>query len=222
MPLLYEQVNCQGTLNIFEAARKEGVNRIVVASSSSVYGNVEDIPFREDVRIDTPISPYAATKAACELYSHTYHHIYGMSVTALRFFTVYGPRGRPEMAIYKFTRLIDEGKPIPFFGDGTSRRDYTFYSDIVGGIEAAVDRDLGFEVINLGECQTTSLSDMVGLIEKNLGKKAALERLPMQPGDVMMTCADITKARRLLDYNPQVKVEEGIRRFVEWYKASRG
>ncbi len=217
MPVLYEQVNCMGTLNIFECARERGIKRIVLASSSSVYGNVKEIPFEETVRIDTPISPYAATKAACELYSHTYHHIYGMSITALRFFTVYGPRGRPEMAIYKFTSLIDQGKPIPFYGDGTSRRDYTFVSDIVDGIEACVDRDLGYEIINLGECQTTSLSEMVALVEKNLGKKATINRLPMQPGDVMATCADISKAKRLLDYNPSVKVEEGIGRFVKWY-----
>ncbi|MFW6151975.1 MAG: SDR family NAD(P)-dependent oxidoreductase [Verrucomicrobiota bacterium] len=217
MPALYEQVNCMGAINILECARERGIKRIVIASSSSVYGNVKEIPFKESVRIDTPISPYAATKAACELYSHTYHHIYGMSITALRFFTVYGPRGRPEMAIYKFTSLIDRGEPIPFYGDGTSRRDYTFYSDIVDGIEASVDRDLGYEIINLGECQTTSLSEMVSMIEENLGKKAIINPLPMQPGDVMATCADISKAGRLLDYNPSVKVKEGIQRFVQWY-----
>lgn len=218
-PILYEQVNCRGTLNMLECAKSNGIKRFVFASSSSVYGNVKEIPFREDARIDKPISPYAATKAAGELYCHSYHHLYGISVNALRFFTVYGPRGRPDMAIYKFTSLIDQGKPIPFYGDGSTKRDYTFYTDIVDGIVASIDRDLGFEIINLGESRTTTLSDLVRIIEEKLGKKAKLEKQPMQPGDVIMTCADVSKARRMLDYKPTTTVEEGVTRFMEWYKA---
>lgn len=220
-PILYEQVNCRGTLNMLEMARRHGIRRFVFASSSSVYGNVKTIPFREDARIDRPVSPYAATKAAGELYCHNYHHLYGISVNALRFFTVYGPRGRPDMAIYKFTELIDRGEPIPFYGDGTTARDYTYFSDIVDGIVAAVDRDLGFEIINLGESQTTSLNELVAIIEACLGKKAVLERLPLQPGDVTITCADVSLAKRLLDYAPSTPVAEGVARFVAWYKRAR-
>jgi len=217
-PLLYEEVNCRGTLNLLECARRHDVKRFVFASSSSVYGNVKEIPFREDARIDRPVSPYAATKAAGELYCHNYHHLYGISVTALRFFTVYGPRGRPDMAIYKFTNLVERGEQIPFYGDGTTARDYTFYTDIIDGVEAAIDRDLGFEIINLGESRTTTLSDLVKIIEDALGKKAQIDRLPLQPGDVMLTCADVSKARRLLDYSPSTTVAEGVARFVEWYR----
>lgn len=217
-PLLYEQVNCIGTLNLLEQARKRGIKRVVFASSSSVYGNVKTIPFREDARVDRPVSPYAATKAAGELYGHNYFHLYGISVTALRFFTVYGPRQRPDMAIHKFTALIDQGKPIPFYGDGSTERDYTYYSDIIDGVVASIDRDLGFEIINLGESRTTKLSELVAIIEDSLGKKAVLEKLPMQPGDVIMTCADISKARRLLDYHPSTTVKEGVKNFVDWYR----
>ena len=217
-PILYEEVNCRGTLNVLEAARKHDVRRVVFASSSSVYGNVKEIPFSEDARVDRPVSPYAATKAAGELYCHNYHHLYGISVTALRFFTVYGPRQRPDMAIHKFTRLIENGDPVPFFGDGSTERDYTYFSDIIDGVTAAIDRDLGFEIINLGESRTTKLSELVGIIEKHVGKRAVLQQLPMQPGDVVRTCADVSKARRLLDYNPATTVDEGVRRFVEWYR----
>ena len=220
-PILYEEVNCRGTLNMLECARLNGVKRFVFASSSSVYGNVKEIPFKENARIDKPISPYAATKAAGELYCHSYHHLYGISVNALRFFTVYGPRGRPDMAIYKFTSLIDQGKPIPFYGDGSTKRDYTFCTDIVDGIVASIDRDLGFEIINLGESRTTSLSELVQIIENALGKKAVLKKQPIQPGDVVMTCADVSKARDLLDYKPSTTVEEGVARFMEWYKSSQ-
>lgn len=218
-PLLYEQVNCQGTLNMLEAAKKHKVKRFVFASSSSVYGNVKEVPFREDARIDRPVSPYAATKAAGELYCFNYHHLYGISCTALRFFTVYGPRQRPDMAIHKFTALIEKGEPAPFFGDGETARDYTYYTDIIDGVIAAVDKDLGFEIINLGESRTTKLSELVGIIEKYLGKKAKLNRLPLQPGDVVTTCADVSKARRLLGYNPSTTVAEGVKKFVEWYRA---
>lgn len=217
-PLLYEDVNCRGTLNLLELARRHRIRRFVFASSSSVYGNSSDVPFREDARVDRPISPYAATKAAGELLCSTYHHLYGLSVNALRFFTVYGPRQRPDMAIHKFTALIDAGKPVPFFGDGSTERDYTFYTDIIDGVTAAIDRDLGFEIFNLGESRTTTLSRLVQLIEANLGKKAVLQPLPMQPGDVNVTYADVSKARRLLGYNPSTPIEDGIRAFVAWYR----
>jgi len=217
-PLLYETVNCRGTLNLLEQARKKKINRFVFASSSSVYGNVKTIPFREDARVDQPVSPYAATKAAGELYCHNYHHLHGLSVNVLRFFTVYGPRQRPDMAIHKFTALIDKGKPVPFFGDGSTARDYTYCSDIVDGVTAAIDKDLGFEILNLGESRTTTLAELVKIIEKALGKKAELKRLPMQAGDVLLTCADVGKARKLLGYNPHTTVESGVAEFVRWYR----
>jgi UDP-glucuronate 4-epimerase len=220
-PLLYEQVNCLGTLHILECMKKYGVKRHVFASSSSVYGNTKEVPFSETAVIDRPVSPYAATKAAGELYCHNYYHLYGISSNALRFFTVYGPRQRPDMAIHKFTKLIDSGKPIPFFGDGSTERDYTYYADIIQGVVAAVDHDLGFEIFNLGESQTTKLSELVTFIENSLGKKAVLDRQPMQKGDVVMTCADVSKAKRLLGYKPTTKVEDGVRKFVEWYKQIR-
>lgn len=216
--LRYEEVNCKGTLMLLEQLRKSGMKRFVFASSSSVYGNTKEIPFREDVRIDRPASPYAATKAAGELYCYNYYHLYGISTTALRFFTVYGARQRPDMAIRKFTTLIDHGKPIPFYGDGNTARDYTYYTDIIAGLVSAIDRDLGFEIINLGESRTVKLSELVRLIEENLGRKSILQKLPMQPGDVQITYADITKAQRLLGYCPRTPIEEGIKRFVEWYK----
>lgn len=219
-PILYEQVNCRGTLNILEQMRKRGMKRLVFASSSSVYGNTRTIPFSEDVKIDRPVSPYAATKAAGELYCHNYYHLYGISANCLRFFTVYGPRQRPDMAINKFTRMIDSGKSIPFYGDGSTKRDYTFFTDIIEGVVASIDRDLGFEIFNLGESATTTLAELVGHIEKALGRKAVLDRQPMQPGDVEMTCADISKAKKLLGYNPHTPVEQGIPAFVEWYKAN--
>ena len=217
-PLLYEQVNCRGTLNILEQLKRKDIKRLVFASSSSVYGNTKTIPFKEDVKIDRPVSPYAATKAAGELYCHNYFHLYGISATCLRFFTVYGPRQRPDMAINKFTRLIDSGEKIPFYGDGTTKRDYTFYTDIIQGVVASIDRDLGFEIFNLGESATTTLVELVTQIEDALGKKANLDKQPMQPGDVEMTCADISRARELLDYNPTTPGEQGIPAFVEWYR----
>lgn len=218
-PLLYEQVNCGGTLNLLEMARKHSVKRFVFASSSSVYGDVP-VPFREDAEM-RPLSPYGATKAAGELFCRNYHHLYGISCNALRFFTVYGARQRPDMAIHKFAALIDGGKPVPFYGDGTTRRDYTYYTDIIDGVVAAIDRDLGFEVFNLGESRTTDLSRLVSLLEENLGRKAILKKMPVQPGDMTDTFADVSKAKRLLGYKPSVPVEEGIRQFVEWYRASR-
>ena len=217
-PLLYVDVNCRGTWCVLEAARRHGIRRFVFASSSSVYGDEAKPPFREDAPISSPLSPYAATKAGAELFCRTYFNLHGISSNVLRFFTVYGPRQRPKMAIRKFVSLISEGKQIPFYGDGTSERDYTFYTDIIDGLVAAIDRDLGFEIINLGECRTTSLTRLVALIEECVGRKALLEKLPDQPGDMKITCADISKAKRLLDYNPGTPVEEGIRLFVDWYK----
>lgn len=220
-PLLYAETNIIGTLNLLELTRAHGVKQFVFGSSSSVYGINAKVPFSEDDPIRQSISPYAATKAAGELLCHTYTHLYGIHSVCLRFFTVYGPRQRPDLAIHKFARLISEGKPIPVFGDGTTRRDYTFIDDIIAGVRAAIDyRDSDYEVINLGESRTVELRELISLIEKELGAKAQIDRQPLQPGDVPQTFADITKARRLLGYNPQTQIEDGIRKFVEWFRAS--
>jgi UDP-glucuronate 4-epimerase len=221
-PLLYEEVNVRGTLLLLEAMRSHGVRRLIFASSSSVYGGGLRPPFREDDTTDRPLSPYAATKKACELLCANYHHLYGIQGTMLRFFTVYGPRQRPEMAIHKFTRLIDQGKPVPLFGDGTSRRDYTYIDDILQGVMTAIERPFPFEVINLGESRTVSLKRLVERISEALGKPARIEPHPFQDGDVPLTHADITKAKRLLDYNPGIGIEEGIPRFVAWFRAQGG
>jgi len=220
-PLLYEDVNIKGTMNLLEMAKKHMVKGFIFASSSSVYGANRKVPFSETDNVDNPVSPYAATKKACELICYTYHHLYNMNITCLRFFTVYGPRQRPEMAIHKFTRLIDQGKPVPMFGDGSSKRDYTYIDDIVDGVLKAIDYNAGYEIFNLGESQTTELRELIALIEKNLGKKAAIEQHPDQPGDVPITYADITKSVDVLGYAPSTKVGEGVARFVEWYKANR-
>jgi UDP-glucuronate 4-epimerase len=217
-PLLYEEVNCGGTLNLLEFAREHAVGRFVFGSSSSVYGASSAVPFSEDDHADRPISPYAATKRSCELLCHAWHHLYGMHVTCLRFFTVYGPRQRPEMAIHRFTRKIFRGEPIEVYGDGTSRRDYTYVDDIMDGLLKAVDTPFPFEIVNLGESRTVELKFLVAALEKAIGKKAVVKALPDQPGDVPMTCADIRKARELLGYNPRVQVEEGVQRFVDWYR----
>ncbi len=222
-PRLYLDTNVTGTLNLAELAREFGVKKFVFASSSSVYGDSpERVPFREDQDISKPISPYASTKAMGESLLHTYSHLYNLQVVALRFFTVYGAGQRPDLAIHKFTRLIDEGKPIPVFGDGTTRRDYTYVDDIIQGVLAAVAYDkTPFEIFNLGESQTTELRTLIALIEQSLNKKAIIDRQPMQPGDVSVTFADITKAHRLLGYNPKTKIRDGIPKFVEWYKNYR-
>ena len=218
-PLLYAETNINGTLNLLELARKGGTRQFVFGSSSSVYGINARVPFSEDDPIRQTISPYAATKAAGELLCHTYSHLYDMRCVCLRFFTVYGPRQRPDLAIHKFARLISEGKPIPVFGDGTTRRDYTFIDDIIGGVRAAIDyTSSDYEVINLGESRTVELRELISLLEKELGATAKIDRQPLQPGDVPQTYADITKARRLLDYNPQTQIEEGLHRFVEWFR----
>jgi len=216
-PLLYYDVNVRGTTNLLEMAKNYHVKKFIFASSSSVYGENKKVPFSEDDNVDYPISPYAATKKAGELISFTYHHLYGIPVSCLRFFTVYGPRQRPEMAIHKFTRLIYEGKSIPVYGDGTSRRDYTYIDDIISGITASVNTELGYEIINLGESKTVKLTELISLIEENLQKKALIEWLPDQPGDVPVTFADIGKARRLLGYTPCIDIKEGAGRFVEWF-----
>ena len=218
-PRLYAETNINGTLNLLELAREHGLKQFVFGSSSSVYGINAKLPFGEDDPIRQPISPYAATKAAGELLCHTYTHLYGIRCVCLRFFTVYGPRQRPDLAIHKFARLISEGKPIPVFGDGTTRRDYTFIDDIIGGVRAAIDYSkTDYEVINLGESRTVELRELISLLEKELGKTAQIDRQPLQPGDVPQTFADIAKARRLLGYNPRTQIEEGIHTFVRWFQ----
>jgi UDP-glucuronate 4-epimerase len=220
-PALYQRVNVEGTVNVLEAARKTGVKKITIASSSSVYGVNAKVPFSENDPIFSAVSPYAASKLACEALGHTWHHIYKMDVAMLRFFTVYGPRQRPDLAIHKFTKLIDAGKPIPVFGYGSTARDHTHISDILEGILACTQREFGFEIFNLGESQTVKLSELISLIEDALGKKAVIDRQPLQPGDVPITFADISKARATLGYNPKVKVEKGIPLFVDWFHKNR-
>lgn len=217
-PLLYEDVNIRGTINLLELSKEHYVKNFIFGSSSSVYGINEKIPFEEDDIVDKTISPYAATKKTCEIFCYTYHHLYEVPITSLRFFTVYGPRQRPEMAIHKFTRLIDQGKLIEMYGDGKSRRDYTYISDIVDGIMAAIDKKLKYEIINLGNSNVVELRYLIQLIEENLGKSARIKKLPDQPGDVPVTYADISRAHKLLGYEPQVRIEEGIENFVKWYK----
>src|SRR5713226_7015654 len=215
-PLLYSETNINGTLNLLELARQHNVKQFVFGSSSSVYGINAKVPFSEDDPIRQPISPYAATKAAGELICHTYSHLYGIRCVCLRFFTVYGPRQRPDLAIHKFAHLISCGQPIPVFGDGTTRRDYTYIDDIIAGVLAAIEyQTSNYEVINLGESRTVELGELISLLEKALGKTAQIDRQPMQPGDVPQTFADITKARRLLKYNPQTQIEDGINKFVK-------
>lgn len=216
-PLLYQRVNVEGTTNLLEFCVRNHIPKIVIASSSSVYGGNEKVPFSEKDPVDHPISPYAATKRACELMAYTYYALHGLSATCLRFFTVYGPRQRPDMAIHKFTRLIHDGKPVPVFGDGSSRRDYTYISDIIQGVEQSVERCEGYHIYNLGESKTIRLKDLIPLIEDALGKKAILDPRPDQPGDVPATYADIRRAEADLDYRPSVPVKEGVPRFVRWY-----
>jgi len=223
-PLLYQDVNVTGTQQLLELARRRGIDRFVFGSSSSVYGNNEKVPFAEDDPVDRPISPYAATKRAGELLCHTYRHLFGIGAVCLRFFTVYGPRQRPDLAIHTFTRLLSAGAPIRQFGDGTSRRDYTHIDDILQGIEGAMgflEADpTAYEIINLGESRTVELSRLIELIAGALGVEPVIERLPPQPGDVEQTYADINRARELLGYEPGVPIEAGIPAFVEWYRAS--
>jgi UDP-glucuronate 4-epimerase len=217
-PLIYEEVNVRGTLNLLEACREYGVLNMIFGSSSSVYGENKKVPFSEKDKLEAMISPYAITKRVGELFCYAYHYLYGLNIFCLRFFTVYGPRQRPEMAIHKFTRLIHQGQKIPMYGDGSSRRDYTYIDDIIEGVVKAARNVRGYDIFNLGESRTVPLQELISLLEKTLGKKVKVETLPAQPGDVPITYADISKARRLLDYNPKVEIEEGIDRFIRWFK----
>ncbi len=219
-PALYQRVNVEGTINVLESARLSGVKKITIASSSSVYGLSSKMPFSESEPLASVISPYAASKLACESLGHVWHHIYKMDVAMLRFFTVYGPRQRPDLAIYKFSKSICAGKPIPVFGDGSAARDYTFVTDTVSGVVACTKKEIGYDIFNLGESETIPLGRMIELLEQNLGKKAIIDRQPLQPGDVPLTYANISKAREKLGYNPQVKFEQGIKLFTEWFLKS--
>ena len=217
-PKLYAETNINGTLNLLELARDFEVKQFVFGSSSSVYGINSKVPFSEDDKIHQPISPYASTKASGELLCHTYSHLFDIRTVCLRFFTVYGARQRPDLAIHKFTKLITEGKPIQIFGDGTTRRDYTYVDDIISGVRAAIDYDQSnYEVINLGESRTVELRELISLLENALGRKAQIDRQSKQPGDVPQTFADIAKARRLLNYNPRTQIEDGISLFIDWF-----
>ena len=220
-PVGYVDVNVRGTINLLELSREYGVENFIFGSSSSVYGVNKKVPFSEDDRLEKQISPYATSKRSAELFCNTYNHLYNIPITCLRFFTVYGPRQRPEMATHKFTRLIDQGKEIQMFGDGASKRDYTYISDIVDGILNSLNKKYDFEIFNLGESKTVELKYLISLIEENLGKKTLIRKLPDQPGDVPITSADISKAKRLLGYNPHVPIEEGVKRFVSWYKGNK-
>jgi UDP-glucuronate 4-epimerase len=222
-PILYQTTNVRGTYSLLEAARNNGVPRFVFGSSSSVYGTNSRLPFSEDDPVSTPLSPYAATKIACEAACHAYSHLFGIQMTCLRFFTAYGARQRPDLAIHKFARMIRADHPIPVYGDGTSRRDYTYIDDIIAGVVAALDyNDSQFEIINLGESETVELNRLIELLEAALGKKAIIDREPAQPGDMPVTFANIEKARRLLGYSPATSIEQGLSKFVEWFEGNRG
>jgi UDP-glucuronate 4-epimerase len=218
-PHLYNDVNITGTTVLLEVLKDHRVDNFLFGSSSSVYGAHDKVPFSEKDVLNRPVSPYAATKLAGEQICFTYHHLYQIPVSCLRFFTVYGPRQRPEMAIHLFARMILKGEPITVFGDGESRRDYTYVADIVDGVCLALDRPQGYEIFNLGESRTVLLSEMISLIEENLGRQVEKKHVPDQPGDVPVTYADIEKARSVLGYDPSVPVEEGIRLFTKWLKA---
>jgi UDP-glucuronate 4-epimerase len=217
-PLLYLDINVAGTIQILEACRRHAIGRLVLASSSSVYGGRTTVPFRESDMVDRPISPYAASKKAAELICHTYSHLYGLSVGCLRFFTAYGPRQRPDMAIAKFARAILEGREITLYGDGTSRRDYTYIEDIVAGIVGALRAPYGYEIFNLGNSETVTLDSLIAVLERVLGRPAQRRYEAEQPGDVPVTCADVTKARAMLGYDPRVSIEEGLARFAAWLR----
>ena len=217
-PILYEDTNCIGTLRLLEAARAHGPEIFIFGSSSSVYGINKKVPFSEADEVNQPISPYATTKRAGELLCYNYSHLYGLRTACLRFFTVYGPAQRPEMAIHKFTDILARGETIPLFGDGGSRRDYTYIDDIIDGVVATLDLAPDFEILNLGGAETTALSDLVQWLADELGVEPKIEVLPDQPGDVPITYADVTKAKALVGYSPKVPIREGLKRFVEWYR----
>lgn len=220
-PLEYEEVNIRGTMNLWELCKEHGIKKFICASSSSVYGNNEKIPFAETDNVDNPISPYAATKKCGEILGHVYHQLYNIDMIQLRFFTVYGPRQRPDLAIHKFTKLIAENQEVPFYGDGTTARDYTYIDDIIDGITKSItyleNNSNIYEIINLGESEVINLSEMLSTIESTLDKTATKKVLPMQPGDVQKTNADITKARTLIGYQPDTHFQNGIKKFVEWF-----
>lgn len=220
-PFLYEKVNVLGTLNLLDLAKQYQVPQFVFASSSSVYGNQKKVPFSETDPVNKPISPYAATKKAGEMLCHTYAYLYGIKTTCLRFFTVYGPKGRPDMAPYLFTKAIINGETINQFGDGTTRRDYTYIDDIVQGILAALVKPFAFEIINLGNNTPVSLNEFLELLQEIIGKKAKIVKMPMQPGDVDQTYADIEKANKLLGYKPTTSFKQGLTKFVKWYREKR-
>ena len=220
-PLLAQQVNVQGTYNIFELAKEHNIKDVIYASSSSVYGNQEKTPFSEADPVDNPISPYAATKKACELVAYTYHHLYNMNCIGLRFFTVYGERGRPDMSPYIFANAIMNQKPLTKFGEGCSKRDFTYIDDIVSGIQACIGKHLGYEVINLGNSQCVTLNQYIETFEKIIGKPAIIKQLPDQPGDVRATYADISKAQRLLQWQPTTNHEQGLEKFIAWFEKHR-
>lgn len=224
-PVLYQEVNCMGTQNILEEMKAHNVKNLVMASSSSVYGNCKEVPFKENMIVDFAISPYAATKKANEVMTHVYHKLFDMNVIMLRFFTVYGPKQRPDLAINKFTRLMLEDKEIPMFGDGTTSRDYTYIDDIVDGIIRSCNyvennNDV-YEILNLGNSSPVSLKEMINTIGQAIGVEPKIKQLPMQPGDVDRTFADISKAKKLIGYNPKTSFKEGIENFVEWYKINK-
>lgn len=221
-PNLYHRVNVIGSQHILDACRKYKPSHLVFASSSSVYGGIKETPFRETMPCDRPVSPYAATKRMNELMAHVYHRNYGLQVTLLRFFTVYGPRQRPEMAIHKFTKLIDEGRPVPMFGDGSALRDYTYIGDILDGVIKAIDTPFGYEIFNLGESHTTSLKELINLLGELLGKPVNIQPMPFPPSDMETTYADITKARDLLAYSPHTTMREGLTQFISWYRQQQG
>lgn len=217
-PFVYAESNYVGTVNVFECAKRHKVSQVVFASTSSVYGKNEKMPFNEEDRVDTPISIYSASKRAGELLAHSYNHLFGLNITCLRFFSVYGPYGRPDMALFLFVKNILEGKPIDVFNNGEMNRDFTYVSDIVSGFSAALTKPLGFSIINLGHGEPVHLKEFIRIIEDELGKKAIMNFLPMQPGDVASTFADTRKAKELLGYKAVVDVEEGVRNFVTWYR----
>ncbi len=217
-PLLYQDVNVRGTLTMLEASRARHRRKFIFGSSSSVYGNNEKTPFSESDAVDRPISPYAATKRAGEILCSTYHDLYGVPTTCLRFFTVYGPRQRPDLAIHKFARRIESGRPVPVFGDGTLARDFTYIDDIIDGVVRAIDRCDGFRIYNVGNAHPVRVDELVGRLERALRKRAIVEHLPQPPGDVVRTCADISRAQEELGYSPKTDLETGLREFVSWFR----
>ena len=221
LPLLYADVNINGTMVMLETAKKYKIQKFIFASSSSVYGNNKKIPFSEADNVDFPISPYAATKKACELICHTYYHLYKIPTTCLRLFTVYGPCQRPDLAIHKFAKLIEQGKPIPVYGDGSMMRDFTYIDDIIDGVTAAIQKCDGFHIYNLGESRPISVNDLIAELEKALGKKTVRQNIPLQPGDVEKTFADITKAANELGYNPTTTIQAGLAEFVRWLRQDK-